>query len=490
LTTKTRRAKQAQSQGEQQVQLENIATPQEQISPQRRYATLHRAMEGGMASPDVMRELVEICLELGHLDEARRVHLSMPDGPVRDHVTSRLQRSGLIEGSAQPSKPAVRQAEEPATEPAVADHVADAMQYLLQGHMPAIALMSMLAFPLIVGLGGFLTDGGSLWMLAGLAALPGLCVLGIVGAMGRLVFSSALEGDDVIPSIPAPVAMVRHARRHFTDLGIVLGVLIAPSLLLLWFEAPLVSSLPGLSIGLFLTPIALILRQTRGDLAALSPVLMLRAIGRTRGYLQITVAYWIAFAPAALAFWVTLPYAAWLQLSITGPLAVLPTFATARLLGTFTEVQRERLGPLLQLPLQRQDQPVKRTRSKRQVQAVAGAPGSNRVRAARARSAAARAGGNRSNKPQGSQIEGRAPRQPAARQPAAQQLQQSQQQQPQQQQPQQRQPQQQRPQQQQQQRPSQQPAQPFPGPDLSNLPGARVISGSERERVGAASRRK
>jgi len=102
-----------------------------------------------------------------------------------------------------------------------------------------------------------------------------------------------------------------------------------------------------MAIGMFLTPIALVLRQSRGDIGALSPIAMLRGIGCAKGYLKITGAFWLAFAPAAIAFWSSLGHAIWLQIAIVGPLAVLPTFATARLLGTFTEVHRWRLGMLL-----------------------------------------------------------------------------------------------------------------------------------------------
>jgi hypothetical protein len=339
------------------VQLENIATPQEDTTPQLRYASLHRAVERGMASDEVFRELAEICLQLGHFDEALRVYEGMQPGSSKDHVASRLVRRGLI------ARPGGRPANRPPKPgraphhvvdddfdlggPSIAEHVVDSVQFLCQAHMPAVALLTMLAFPIIVGLGGFLTAGGSLWLFAGLATLPGLCVLGVVGAMGRQIFLQSAEGDEEIPAIPAPSVMLQAAKRHLGDVLIVLGVLIAPSLTLLWFEAPLVSSLPGLAIGMYLTPIALILRQVRGDIGSLSPVALIRGIGCCRGYSKVTAAFWLAFAPAAGAFWFSLGHAIWLQIAIVGPLAVLPTFATARLLGTFTESHRSRLGLLL-----------------------------------------------------------------------------------------------------------------------------------------------
>jgi hypothetical protein len=328
------------------VQLENIATPQEDQTPELRYASLHRAVERGMASDDVLRELVEICLQLGHVDEALRVHASMKPGALRELVTSRLVRRGLLHpdqhGGARPLF-----ALSNSDAPEIREHVLDAVQYLCQGNMPAVALLTMLAFPVVVGLGGFLTSGGSLWLFAGLAAIPGLCVLGVVGAMGRRIFLDAVEGSQELPPIPTPAEMIAGAKRYLVDFGMVLGVLVGPSVTALWFDMPLMSSLPGLGLGMFVVPAALILRQIRGDITSLSPVLLVRAIAACRGYPRVAGWYWVAFAPAALAFWTSLGHAVWLQIAIVGPLAVLPTFLTARFLGTFAELHKEGLQPLV-----------------------------------------------------------------------------------------------------------------------------------------------
>jgi hypothetical protein len=328
------------------VQLENIATPQEDQTPELRYASLHRAVERGMASDEVLRDLVEICLQLGHVDEALRVHASMKPGAAHELVTSRLVRRGLLHpdqhGGARPLF-----ALSNSDAPEIREHVLDAVQYLCQGNMPAVALLTMLAFPIVVGLGGFLTAGGSVWLFAGLAAIPGLCVLGVVGAMGRRIFLDAVEGSQELPPIPTPAEMIAGAKRYLLDFGMVLGVLVGPSVTALWFDMPLMSSLPGLALGMFVVPVALILRQVRGDITSLSPVLLVRAITACRGYPRVAGWYWVAFAPAALAFWSSLGHAVWLQIAIVGPLAVLPTFLTARFLGTFAELHKERLQPLV-----------------------------------------------------------------------------------------------------------------------------------------------
>jgi hypothetical protein len=482
-----------------------------------RYASLHRAVERGMASEEVLRELVDICLQLGHTDEAKRVYATMRPGAGRDLATAKLVRRGLLNGAAPKGKakrvghrvghrgPRGSHAAGPAghaghvEEPTIREHVLDAFQFLFQAHMPIVALVTMLAFPLVVGVGGFLTAGGSLWLFAGLAAIPGLCVLGTVGAMGRTIFLEAADGSGEIPPIPAPAAMVGLARRHLGDTLLVLGALVAPSLTLVWFEAPLVSSLPGLVLGMFLTPIALILRMTRGDLGALSPVALIRGIGCCRGYTRIAGAYWLAFAPAAVAFWLTLGHAIWLQIAIIGPLAVLPTFATMRLLGTFTEVHRDRLGLLLHparadnanaRPRVAAAAPARADEARRALPPIAAArlasaPNlpprpSNIVKKAQhttpqpsplhQRKPARPAPAPSRVPPAARRIEGRAPvaraNEPQVRKPSpARPL-----------------------------PPSLMPLEPnpiqFDGPDLSNIPGARVITGEDRERFGASSSQK
>ena len=57
--------------------------------------------------------------------------------------------------------------------PGALEHLKDAAQYLLHQSMPALVLITVLSFPLVVGVGGFLTAGGSPLLLAAIAALPG-----------------------------------------------------------------------------------------------------------------------------------------------------------------------------------------------------------------------------------------------------------------------------------------------------------------------------
>ena len=471
------------------MELENIATPQEETTPELRYASLHRTVERGMASQDVFRELAEICLQLGHLDEAVRIYEGMEPSSLRDHIASRLKRRGLIAHSPATS-PAPRSATArgPEAGPRVGEHVLDAVQYMAQGAMPAVALSTMLAFPLVVSAGGMVT-GGSPWLFAALAAPLTLGVLGLVGAMSRLVYLRSSEGESEPPALPAAPELLKLGKRHLGDHLAVFGAYVAPAVIALMFGVPAMSMLPALLLGMFLAPMALVLRQHRGDVASLSPVTIVRGISCSRGYARVAGLFWLAFAPAAIAFWATLGHAPWIQLSVVGPLAVLPAFGSARVLGTFVDVHRERVGKLLDLAA---------TPARAQVRQEVAAPAQQRaMRGARpvgaqqkpaqpqaaqpraARPATAAQPAPRSAVPS-ARIEGRAPKAPARPQPAAQTPRAA--------------------------APAQKPAQQktvapratgaasnaqkgFEGPDLSGIPGATVISGSDRERMGAAAKK-
>lgn len=474
------------------MQLGNIATPQEEPTPELRYASLHRAVERGMASQDVFRELAEICLQLGHVEEAVRVHEGMEPGPLRDHVASRLRRRGLLGGApatqSAADAPRGASARAPEDTASVSEHALDAVHYLAQGAMPAVALSTMLAFPIVVSAGGMLT-GGSPWLFAALAAPPAFCVLGLVGAMARKIHMQSAEGECEPPAVPGASELLDLGKRFFADQAAVLGVYVVPALAALLLGVPTMSMLPALLLGMFLVPMALLLRQHRGDWGALSPVAIVRGISCARGYSKIAGLFWLAFAPAAIAFWATLGHAPWMQLAIVGPLAVLPALGTARMLGTFFDSHRELLGKLTEggvgprgpkpaAPVAQHRKPM---RGERPVGPAARAQATQAPRAMRPATATQPA--PRPVTP-AAQIEGRAPRPSAQRptqRPAPQRA------------PQARPEPAQRPAPQQANKPRVAPApttrKEFAGPDLTGIPGATVISGADRERMGASARR-
>jgi hypothetical protein len=337
------------------VQLESHAQPQRE-TPQQRYANLHRALERGLDSDEVWKELADVSLAIGHGDEAVRCMRRIKNEATRLALESRLQRLGLCEAPATAPAAAVAHAAAPAASHAGAgahgagghtlrDHVVDAFQYLFHQQMPWLVLLTTLSFPLLVGVGGFLTAGSSLVLLTAIAALPGLCIVAMVGAMGREVLLASAEGNGDVPQVPSFPDLVRAARSFFTDAVLVLGALLGPSLLSLWLGAPLTMALPGLAIGAFFVPMAWGLRHLRGTLEALSPVVLVRAIARSGcDYVGVAAVTCGMFLPAALVTWISLPRPVWVQIASVGPLCVLPLFACSRLLGTWLDAKRDAIG--------------------------------------------------------------------------------------------------------------------------------------------------
>lgn len=343
------------------MQLESHALPPQE-TPQQRYAALHRAIERGLTSDEVWRELAGVALSLGYSDEAVRCARRIENRELRFALEEALARRGCIVGTTAPAAasphagaasghraaPAASDAgrrDDGEAAPTLRDHVADAFQYLLHQHMPWLVLLTTLAFPLVVGLGGLLTAGGSPLLLAAIAALPGLCVVAVTGAMGRQILGASAEGSTDVPGVPAFGELVADARRFFTDAVLVLGSLLGPSLLGLWLGAPLVSVLPGLLVGAFFAPLAWALRYLEQGLAALSPVQLLRALARTaRSYPGLAVVAVAFFVPATIVAALAAGRPVWVQIAVVGPLCVLPLFLTTRLVGTWIDAQRHRLA--------------------------------------------------------------------------------------------------------------------------------------------------
>jgi hypothetical protein len=343
------------------VQLESHALPPQE-TPQQRYAALHRAIERGLTSDEVWRELAGVALSLGYSDEAVRCARRIENRELRFALEEALARRGCTVGTTPPAAaaphagtaaghraaPAASDAgrhDDGEAAPTLRDHVADAFQYLFHQHMPWLVLLTTLAFPLVVGLGGLLTAGGSPLLLAAIAALPGLCVVAVTGAMGRQILGASAEGSTDVPGVPAFGELVADARRFFTDAVLVLGSLLGPSLLGLWFGAPLVSVLPGVLVGAFFAPLAWALRHLDHGLGALSPVQLLRGFARTaRSYPGVAAFVVAFFVPAAAVAMLAAGRPMWVQIAVVGPLCVLPLFLASRLVGTWIDAHRHRLA--------------------------------------------------------------------------------------------------------------------------------------------------
>ncbi len=334
------------------MQLESHAIPLQE-SPQQRYAALHRAIERGLDSDEVWRELAGVALSLGYGDEAVQCARRIQNDALRFALESALSRRGLnttptppasAQHRAAPAASSAGTTHGEAHAPSLREHVVDAFQYLTHQHMPWLVLLTTLAFPLLVGLGGLLTAGGSPLLLAAIAALPGLCIVAILGAMGRHILAASAEGSGDVPSLPGWSQLVADARRFLFDATLVLGCLVGPSLLGIWLGAPLVSTLPGLLVGAFFAPLAWALRHLDLGMAALSPVHLLRGLARTgRHYVAFAGVVVGLFAPAVLVAALASGRPVWVQIAVVGPLVVLPVFVASRLVGTWLDAHRAAL---------------------------------------------------------------------------------------------------------------------------------------------------
>ena len=74
-----------------------------------------------------------------------------------------------------------------------------------------------------------------------------------------------------------------------------------------------------------------------------------RAICRCGGdYVGVAATTTLAFAPALAVAWLLRGRAGWVQTAALGPLCVLPMLFVARLLGTWVDAHRQRLGSLVE----------------------------------------------------------------------------------------------------------------------------------------------
>lgn len=342
------------------MKLESHATPLEG-TPQQRYATLHRAIEQGLDSDDLWCELASVSSTLGHHREAQRCVARIRD-VVRRSKFERAFALGTKARSTQADHPAAapaasnagptkRRAKRPELQkgdPGVVDHLVDAGQYMVHQHMPWLVLTTMLAFPLIVGVGGMLTAGESLVLLAALAAVPGLCVLTVVAAMAHEILHKSSNGEGDVPELPEFTQLLHGARTFLWDATLVLALFFGAPVAMTVAGMPLTNALPSLAIGIYFAPLAFALRHVRRDMRSFAPVFLWRAARRSgRGYGLVALAITLAFSPAVFVGSAVTSYAVWVQVAVVGPLCVLPTLAAARLLGTWLDTHRKSLGYLL-----------------------------------------------------------------------------------------------------------------------------------------------
>ena len=319
-----------------------------------------------MVSDSVWRELAEVSHALGHTNEAVRCVERLGDEPSRHALLAKLkkQRSGpghapdgSTEAPAASDAGADRRAKAPANrvtpsqseawveEPPLRDHLADAVQFLGTQHMPWVTLVTMLAFPLVIGLGGFLTAGASPLYLTAISALPGLYAVAIVASMARTILLDSSQGSIDPPGIPDMRTTLAYTGRWIGFGLAVLAALAAPVAGAWWFGADTTALVVAAVAAATLAPMAFSLSQLDGLRAALSPGRLIVNVYRGGlSYLGLAAVAWAAFAvPTAVAIYV-IGQPAWVQISAIGPTAVLPAFFVARLLGTWLDTRHLRLA--------------------------------------------------------------------------------------------------------------------------------------------------
>src|SRR4030095_12167988 len=80
---------------ERSVEVETHATPPVE-SPEQRYASIHRAIERGLESDELWKDLALVSAELGHNEEALRCLGKIVNPHVLKTVEHRLRRQGLV----------------------------------------------------------------------------------------------------------------------------------------------------------------------------------------------------------------------------------------------------------------------------------------------------------------------------------------------------------------------------------------------------------
>ncbi len=339
------------------MQIQNTAKPQQSQTPQLRYASLHRTIDRGMGSDDVWSELSRACVALGFNDEAVKAYREVETPHMCRSLGVLLARHGLISGSEPPARSSgSSHAPSSSRYAAVEDHpepgfrqlVTDPFQFLFLDHMPLTVIVATLIFPLVVGLGGFLTADSHLVLFSSVALLPGLFVLGIVGALGRRIMVEAGRGLYEPPPVPDFRTLCREAPRFLLDMLVLCLVFLGPGTLTLLLQPDnLRMGLGSLALGMFVMPMGLMLSELSDDRRAFSSLVLLRAIGRGGlQYAKTSLVICLLILPAVLSALATMGSHFYLQISIIGPLIVVPLLVSCRLLGKFFHDQRSELQDL------------------------------------------------------------------------------------------------------------------------------------------------
>ncbi len=326
------------------MRIEQITAPIPDQTPQQRYASLHRAVEKGLASEGTWIELAKVCAEIGLFEEAKSAFEKVTTSTERTHVRMHLVRRGVLPPEADESTPADRYVTMDLA-PTFREEVIDACRFLFVDHMPLTVIVATMSFPLVVGLGGFLTASSNMLLFSAIALVPGLTVIGMVGALSRRIMQESSHGIDDAPRIPDVVTLFREGARFLTDALLLAVLFLGPAIAMFLTNAPLGASIAAALLGALLMPMAMVIRQVTNDWRTLSPNVLFRAIVKGgKPYFAASALGAGIFLPAATAFALTFGSQPYLQVSVVGPLMVAPLFVMARLLGRVFATRRDELA--------------------------------------------------------------------------------------------------------------------------------------------------
>ncbi|MGE0144943.1 MAG: hypothetical protein AB7I19_16955, partial [Planctomycetota bacterium] len=122
---------------------EIVTTPPPTLTPEMRYASLHRTIENGMASDRTWLELVQVCIEMRRRSEARDAYEHIKDPPMR-----RRGYNSLIAAGVPVEAPSSELAAKPTVELdragvlGLVDWVADGFRFLFLDHMPLTTIVA------------------------------------------------------------------------------------------------------------------------------------------------------------------------------------------------------------------------------------------------------------------------------------------------------------------------------------------------------------
>ncbi len=336
------------------MKLEEFGAPLPAESPERKYASLHRTIEAGSADDRIWAELVHTCLTL-HRPEEALAALGHIDDPMLRERSQKLIASVGVQGQQRVTtadtmtRTATARAMASQHEESIGENIADSFRFLFNDQMPLIVIFATLTFPLVVGLGGFLTQDSHALVFPLIAMIPALSVVGLIGALGRRILLDASRGLDDPPAIPSIGTLVRNAGRFLLDSSILGLIFLGPPILVFNFDAVSVwAGAAALGLGMFLLPMAMAIRQVTDDFRALSPNVLFTAITRAGlRYAAFAGCTAVLFAPAGISAYFSAGSQIYLQVSVVGPLMVAPMFVVARLLGQMLFLERKQLATLL-----------------------------------------------------------------------------------------------------------------------------------------------